>query len=100
MSETWAINLGLLMIRALLGVVMVAHGYNHSFGGGKIAGTARWFGSMGMRPPIVHAWMASLVELGGGALLLAGLLTPLAAAGVVGVMTVAFVINHRKNGFF
>ena len=26
----------------------------------KIAGTARWFGSMGMRPPLVQAWVASL----------------------------------------
>jgi putative oxidoreductase len=79
---------------------MLAHGYNHIFGGGKIPGTARWFGSMGMRPPVVHAWLASLVELGAGILLLAGLLTPFAAAGVIGVMAVAFVINHRKNGFF
>jgi len=29
-----------------------------------------------------------------------GFLTPLAAAGVVGVMVVAFVTNHRPNGFF
>jgi putative oxidoreductase len=100
MSEVWAVNLGLTLLRVVLGVVMIAHGYNHIFGGGKIAGTARWFGSMGMKPPLLHAWLASIVELGGGALLLLGLFTPLAAAGVVGVMSVAFVINHRKNGFF
>jgi putative oxidoreductase len=29
-----------------------------------------------------------------------GLLTPLAAAGVVGVMAVAWIANHFKNGFF
>jgi putative oxidoreductase len=29
-----------------------------------------------------------------------GALTPLAAAGVVGVMVVALVTNHFKNGFF
>ena len=33
-------------------------------------------------------------------MLLVGLLTPLAAAGVVGVMVVAWVTNHRTNGFF
>ena len=33
-------------------------------------------------------------------MLLLGLLTPLAAAAVVGVMLVAFIANHRKNGFF
>ena len=34
---------------------------------------------------------ASLTEVGAGALLLAGLLTPLAAAGVIGVMVVALI---------
>ena len=96
----WAVDLGLLVMRATLGVVMLAHGVNHVFRGGKIAGTAKWFASMGMRPPIVHAWLASVVEMGAGALLIAGLLTPLAGAGAIGIMTVAFVINHRRNGFF
>ena len=53
-----------------------------------------------MRPGILHAWMASLVEIAAGGLLVLGLLTPLAGAGVVGVMLVAFITNHMKNGFF
>lgn len=100
MNDADAIDLALLALRCLLGVVMIAHGYNHIFGGGKIAGTARWFGSMGMRQPVAQAWLASITELGAGALLIAGLLTPFGAAGVVGVMTVAWAINHRGNGFF
>lgn len=79
---------------------MVAHGWNHLFGGGKIAGTARWFESIGIRPGWVHAIVASTVELGSGALLILGLLTPLAAAGVAGTMLVALIANHLKNGFF
>src|SRR3954471_528360 len=100
MSATTAADLSLLAFRAAVGVVFLAHGYNHIFGGGKIAGTARWFESLGMRPGILHAWTASLTELGAGTLLLAGLLTPLAAAGVIGVMVVAWVTNHRDKGFF
>ena len=100
MSDSDAIDLALLVLRCGVGAVMLAHGYNHVFGGGKIDGTARWFGSMGMRPPVVHAWLASITELVSGVLLLLGLLTPFAAAGVVGVMTVAWAINHRGNGFF
>ena len=100
MSDSHAIDLALLVLRFAVGGVMLAHGYNHIFGGGKIAGTARWFGSMGMRPPLVQAWMASLTELGAGTLLVLGLLTPFGGAGVVGTMTVAWIINHRKNGFF
>lgn len=100
MSDNSAIDLALLLFRVAIGAVMLAHGINHVVGGGKIAGTARWFASMGMRPPLVQAWLASLTEIGAGALLVLGLLTPLGAAGVVGVMAVAWAINHRGNGFF
>jgi len=94
------VNAGLMVLRVTVGIVMVAHGWNHVFGGGRIPGTARWFESLGMRPGRLHAWLASLTELGAGLLLLAGLCTPLAAAGVVGVMLVAWVTNHLRNGFF
>jgi len=93
-------NFGLLILRLMVAVVFLAHGINHIYGGGKIAGTARWFESLGMRPGILHAWTASLTEVGAGVLLVLGLLTPIAAAGVVGVMLVAFITNHFKNGFF
>jgi putative oxidoreductase len=93
-------NTALLLGRLVLAGVFLAHGINHIFGGGKIAGTARWFESLGMRPGIVHAWFASLTEVGAGALLILGLLTPVACAGVVGVMLVAWITNHLKNGFF
>jgi putative oxidoreductase len=98
--EPDAINLALLIMRLTLGGIMLAHGINHIIGGGKIAGTAGWFSSLGMKPGIVHAWLASLTEIGAGALLVAGLLTPFGAAGVIGVMVVALVTNHLKNGFF
>jgi len=93
-------DLALLAFRLTLGAVFLAHGINHIFRGGKIAGTGRWFESLGMRPGRLHAWLASLTEVGSGALLVAGLLTPLAGAGVVGVMAVAWITNHRGNGFF
>ena len=70
------------MLRIVVGIVFIAHGYNHIFGGGKIEGTGRWFDSLGMKPGSLHAWIASLTELGAGALLILGLLTPLAGAGV------------------
>ena len=94
------VNAGLLILRVMVGIVMIAHGYNHIFRGGRIKGTAGWFESLGMKPGVLHAWLASLTELGAGLLLIAGLLTPLAAAGVVGVMLVALITNHLKNGFF
>ena len=100
MSDRDAVDLALLIFRCGVGAVMLAHGINHVFGGGKIAGTGRWFASMGMKPGWFHAWLASVTEIGAGVLLIVGLLMPFAAAGVVGVMVVAGIINHRKNGFF
>lgn len=100
MSDVDSINLALLALRCVLGAVMLAHGINHIFGGGKIAGTARWFASLGMKPGILHAWLASLMEVVGGVLLLLGLLTPFGGAVVIGVMLVAWITNHRGNGFF
>lgn len=100
MSDSDAANLALLVLRVATGAVFLAHGVNHIAGGGKIAGTARWFDSLGMRPGIVHAWLASGTEVASGGALVAGLFTPLAAAGVVGVMVVAWITAHRGNGFF
>ena len=100
MTDPDAVNLALLGLRLILGAVMLAHGINHIIGGGKIAGTGRWFESLGMKPGPLHAWLASITEVAGGALLVLGLLTPLACAAVVGVMLVALVTNHLRNGFF
>ena len=100
MSDQQAIDLAILVFRTGVGAVMLAHGINHVFGGGKIADTTAWFESMGMRPAAVQAWLASLTEIGAGVLLVLGLATPFGGAGVVGVMTVAWLINHRGNGFF
>jgi putative oxidoreductase len=93
-------DIAALLLRLIVGFTMMAHGWNHAFGGGKLAGTGRWFESIGIRPGRVHALTATVTELGAGLLLVLGLLTPLAAAGVVGTMMVALVANHLKNGFF
>ena len=100
MSDADAIDFALFLLRCALGGVMLAHGINHIIGGGKIAGTGRWFESLGMRPGWFHAWLASLTEIGAGVLLVLGLFTPLGAAGAVGVMVVAWITNHLRNGFF
>lgn len=98
MNDLDALNLVLFVFRVTVGVTFVLHGYNKIKNG--ISGTAAWFGSMGMRPPVVQAWAAAVTEIGSGVLLAAGLFTPLGGAGVVGTMLVAWVIAHRKNGFF
>jgi putative oxidoreductase len=90
----------LLLLRVVIGVTMMLHGYNHWRLGGKIAGTARWFSGLGLRYGTLQAWMSVVTELGAGFLLILGLLTPLACAAVISVMLVAGLLAHRKNGFF
>jgi putative oxidoreductase len=94
------VDIAAFILRVALGVVMFAHGWNHTFRGGRLPGVARWFSSIGFRAPRLQAALASYTELAVGPMLVAGVLTPLAAAGVVGVMLVALVANHLKNGYF
>jgi putative oxidoreductase len=95
-----ALDITALLLRVIVGITMLAHGWNHAFGGGRLAGTARWFASIGMRHAALHAFLATVTELGAGLLLLLGLITPLASAAVIGSMLVALVANHLRNGFF
>lgn len=93
-------DIALLLLRLVVGGTMIAHGVNHWIGGGRIAGTARWFSGLGLRHGVLQAWLSVLTEIGAGALLVFGLLTPLAAAAVISVMLVAGLLAHRTNGFF
>jgi putative oxidoreductase len=90
----------LLLVRVVLGITMAAHGLNHWKGGGRIAGTARWFTGLGLRHGTLQAWLSVITEIGAGVLLVAGLFTPLACAAVISVMLVAGLLAHRPNGFF
>ena len=93
------VDTALMLLRAALGMMIFVHGYNKAFRGGKLAGTGRWFQSMGMRPGKVHATLAAGTEMGVGVLLVLGLLTQLAAAGLIALMLVAFWTVHRDKGF-
>ncbi|ELP45713.1 DoxX subfamily protein, putative [Mycobacterium avium subsp. paratuberculosis S5] len=93
-------DVGLLILRLVLGVTLAAHGYNKFFGGGRLPGTARWFESIGMKPGKFHATVAASTEMAAGLGLAAGLLTPIPAAGFVSLMLVAAWTVHRPNGFF
>jgi putative oxidoreductase len=93
-----AVDLSLLVVRVTISAVFVAHACSHIFGGGKIAGTTRWFESLGTRPTL-NARTASLTQLGAGLLLILGLLTPLACTGVIGTRAAAWITNHLRNGF-
>src|SRR6202007_1615741 len=95
-----AYDVGMLILRLVLGVTLAAHGLNKFFGGGRIPGTARWFESIGMKYGTFQAVTAATTEVSAGLGLAAGLLTPIPAAGFVALMLVAAWTVHRPNGFF
>ncbi|NNN01113.1 MAG: DoxX family protein [Acidimicrobiaceae bacterium] len=95
-----AIDVSLLLVRLFLGLMIFAHGFQKFFRGGRIAGTAGWFESIGMKPGRLNAYLAAMTELGVGVLMTLGLATPLASAGLIALMVVAIVTVHRRNGFF
>lgn len=93
-------NAAMLLLRLAFGLTMAAHGYAKIFQGGKLAGTAGWFDSIGMRPGHLHARLAAGTEILAGLGMAVGLLTTFSAMGFVGLMVVAGYVVHRKNGFF
>ena len=82
--------LGLLVVRLVVGVAFVFHGLG-KFGGE--AGPAAW---MGDAMPGYLQFAAALIEVVGGIMLGLGLLTPLAALSLGGVM-VGAVLYHLSN---
>ncbi len=96
-------SIGLLFLRMVVGLTLAAHGSQKLlgwFGGGGVDGTARGMEKLGFVAGRRSAVMAGLAEAGGGILLALGALTPLAASVLLGVMVVAIVSVHLKQGFF
>ena len=96
-------NLGLFILRVVVGGLFIGHGTQKLFGwfeGNGLEGTGGWFHSIGYRPGRRMAAVAGAAEATGGALLVLGLLTPLGAAAIIGVMLNAMVAVHAPNGLW
>lgn len=90
-----------LVLRTIIGALFVGHGMQKltgSFGGHGLDGTGQFFESLGLKPGRRNALAAGISEAGGGALLIAGALTPLASAALTGAMVTAIRTVHLKNG--
>lgn len=97
------INIGLLLIRLVVGLLFMGHGAQKLFGwfgGYGLKGTGGWFESIGMKPGVTMALFAGLAELIGGILFALGLLTPLAGIIIAGTMVMAIVKVHGSNGIW
>lgn len=95
-------SVGLLILRITLGSIFFAHGAQKVlgwFGGYGLKGTQGHFRDV-LHIPAPLFYAAAFTEFLGGIALAAGILTRLAAFGIVVVMTVAITKAHAKNGFF
>ena len=97
------IDVGVLVLRLVFGVIFMGHGAQKlfgSFGGPRISGFAKMLEQLGVKSAKPMAVLAGLAEFVGGILVMLGFLTPVAALALIGVMIVAILRVHLKNGFF
>lgn len=92
-------DLGFLLARVLLGSILVAHGWEKLHTNGLDA-TTKAFEGMGIPAAHASAIFATVAELVGGAMLVLGLLTPLAGLLVVVDLLGAWWFVHRGQGVF
>ncbi len=93
-SQSW----GLTVLRVVVGIVFFYHGWQKVFGMG-IHNVAGFFGHAGIPLPLISAGIVMTVEFLGGALLILGVATRLAAGLNAIDMLVAILAVHLKNGF-
>jgi putative oxidoreductase len=90
-------DIGLLILRLVVGGLLAGHGSQKLFGwfkGPGLKGTAALLESMGLQPGTPWAMAASASEFGGGVLTALGLLHPLGPFGTMGAMIMATVKAH------
>ncbi len=96
-------DIAMLVLRVGIGSIFVAHGLQKAFGWWEGPGWEGWKGAMtymGIRPVLFWASISLVAELGGGLALIAGLLVPLTAAGLVAQTIVLFKKVHWPNGWW
>lgn len=114
-------DLGLFVLRLIIGGIFTAHGYGKLFGGeGKAvsADAAKYLGQgfvqsvehggpngfkaaiqrLGLPQPLVFAWLVGGLEFFGGIMLVIGWLTRVVAFLLAGEMAVAVFRIHWRNG--
>ncbi len=96
-------DLGLLILRLVLGAVFVGHGAQKlfgAFGGSGMEVFINYLGGLGVPVPALSGWLAAIAEFGGGILVTIGLFPRIASFALAGTMVVAILKAHLHNGFF
>jgi putative oxidoreductase len=96
-------DLGILVIRLMVGLTIAAHGSQKLFGwwgGPGVEGFHGWLSGMNLKPARLWTYVAALAEFAGGLGVALGVLTPIAAMAVLGAMLTAVLTVHLAKGFF
>ncbi|MFG2881887.1 DoxX family protein [Streptomyces sp. NPDC048297] len=102
-AQVSAADCALLLVRLTFGLIMAAHGSQKLFGlfgGTGLTATGKGFAALGFRPGKLFALIGGLSEFLGGLGLAVGLLTPLAAAALIGVMINAMATVTGAHGLW
>jgi putative oxidoreductase len=89
-------DLALLILRVVLGIIMIYHGWPKLT---NLAGTIDGMAGMGVPAPAVAAIFATVAEFIGGLLMLLGAFTDIAGLMFAIDMLGAITFVHAKNGF-
>ncbi len=96
-------DLGLLILRLVVGLTFAGHGAQKAFGWWNGPGIDGWRGAitrMGFQPVELFVALSIGAELVGGLLLATGLFAPLAAMILIGQLVVIVSKAHLPNGFW
>lgn len=96
-------DVGLLIIRVIVGLLLIGHGTQKLFGWFGGSGIEKWVAGIkgrGFVPAPLWGWAGALGETIGGALLTLGFLSPLGSFGIVGSMVVAIWTAHWSKGIW
>ena len=94
-------NFPRLILRFTIGGFFIGHGLQKLFGwfgGHGLDATGAMFDQIGMRPGKRNAVLAGATEAAGGAAIVAGAATPLAASGLIATMFTAIHRVHLSKG--
>ena len=99
MNNPWVRDAALVILRLILGVIFIAHGWHKVFVD-TMPEVGGQFAAIGVPQPAISAWLAAFVELLGGGMLILGLLTTAVSAVLALEMLLAFWFAHVPHGIF
>jgi putative oxidoreductase len=98
-----SVDLALFVLRVTVGGIVMAHGLlklGWVGSGGSVGGVAGWFNSIGLRPGLFWALVATLAESVGGLLMVLGLGGPIGPGVLAADMVVVTLVAHVAQGFW